>query len=77
MSFIIAFLIIFVLWLLNKFLMLMPPAVVPFFQYLSIDYHYNNISRGVIDSRDVIYYFSVVVAMLSLAKLSLESRKWS
>ncbi|MCD6307953.1 MAG: ABC transporter permease [Candidatus Latescibacteria bacterium] len=76
-SFIIAFLIIFVLWLLNKFLMLMPPALVPFFQYLSIDYHYNNISRGVIDSRDVIYYLSVVVAMLSLAKLSLESRKWN
>jgi len=76
-SFIIAFLIIFVLWLLNKFLMLMPPALVPFFQYLSIDYHYNNISRGVIDSRDVTYYLSVVVVMLSLAKLSLESRKWS
>ncbi len=76
-SFIIAFMIIFALWLLNKFLMLIPPALVPFFQYLSIDYHYNNISRGVIDSRDVTYYLSVVVIMLSLAKLSLESRKWN
>jgi len=76
-SFIISFLIIFVLWLINKFLMLIPPFLVPFLQYLSIDYHFENISRGVIDSRDVIYYLSVIVFMLSLAKLSLESRKWS
>jgi len=76
-SFIIAFLIIFALWLINKFLMLIPPFLVPFLQYLSIDYHFENISRGVIDSRDVIYYLSVIVFMLSLAKLSLESRKWS
>jgi len=76
-SFIIAFLIIFVLWLINKFLMLIPPAFVQFFQYLSIDYHFENISRGVIDSRDLMYYLSLIVFMLSLAKLSLESRKWS
>lgn len=76
-SFIIAFLIIFVLWLIDKFLMLVPPVLVPFFQYLSIDYHYSNINRGVIDSRDIVYYLSLIVFMLSLAKLSLESRKWS
>lgn len=76
-SFIIAFLIIFVLWLISKFLMLVPPALVPLVQYLSIDYHFENISRGVIDTRDIVYYFSLVVFMLSLAKLSLESRKWS
>ena len=76
-SFIIAFLIIFILWLINKFLMLMPPALVPFLEYLSIDYHYENINRGVIDSRDITYYLSLVVFMLSLAKISLESRKWS
>jgi len=76
-SFIIAFLIIFSLWFINKFLMLVPPPLVPFLQYLSIDYHFENISRGVIDSRDIVYYLSVIVFMLSLAKLSLESRKWS
>ena len=76
-SFIIAFLIIFILWLINKFLVLIPPALVPFFEYLSIDYHYENINRGVIDSRDIVYYLSLIIFMLSLAKLSLESRKWS
>ncbi|MBT4482808.1 MAG: ABC transporter permease [Candidatus Latescibacteria bacterium] len=76
-SFIIAFFIIFSLFMLNKFLILIPPRLVPVFQYLSIDYHFENISRGVIDSRDIVYYLSLIVFMLSLAKLSLESRKWS
>ncbi len=76
-SFIIAFLIIFVLWLIDKFIILIPPAFVGFFQYLSIDYHFNNISRGVLDTRDIVYYLSLIVFMLSLAKLSLESRKWN
>jgi ABC-2 type transport system permease protein len=76
-SFIIAFMIIFALFLLDKFLAVMPSPLVPILQYLSIDYHYNNIGRGVIDSRDVMYYFSLVVFMLALAKLSIESRKWS
>ena len=76
-SFIIAFMIIFILFLINKFLPVMPPYLVPLLQYLSIDYHFTNISRGVIDSRDLVYYLSLIVFMLSLAKLSLESRKWS
>ncbi len=76
-SFIIAFVIIFALWLINKFLMIMPSYLVPLLQFLSIDYHYNNLGRGVIDSRDVIYYLSLIVFMLSLSRLSLESRNWN
>ncbi len=76
-AFIIAFMIIFSLFLLDKFLAVMPAYLVPALQYLSIDYHYNNIGRGVIDSRDIVYYLSLIVFMLSLAKLSIESRKWS
>lgn len=76
-SFIFAFFIIFSLWLINKFLMIIPSHLVSLLQYLSIDYHYENISRGVIDSRDIIYYLSMIIFMLSLAKLSLESRKWN
>lgn len=76
-SFIIAFAIIFALTMLRQFLMVMPPYLVPVLQYLSIDYHYENISRGVLDSRNVIYYLSLVTFMLALARISLESRKWS
>ena len=47
-----------------------------FFEAISFKAHFANISRGVIDSRDVIYFVSVIVIPLLLAGYSLESRKW-
>jgi ABC-2 type transport system permease protein len=38
--------------------------------------HFENISRGVIDTRDVIYYASIITVSLLVATLSLESRRW-
>ncbi len=43
---------------------------------LGIVAHYNSMSRGVIDTRDVIYFISLVAVFLVLTKLVLESRKW-
>ncbi len=47
-----------------------------FIQQLGMASHYSSMSRGVIDSRDVIYFCSVVALFLSMTKLSLSSRKW-
>ncbi len=47
--------------------------------YLSMvgmSFHYNSISRGFIDSRDVIYFLSVVILFISLTRLSLNRRTW-
>ena len=46
------------------------------FLNLGIAEHYSSIQRGVIDSRDVVYYFSVILFFLMLTKLVLQSRKW-
>jgi len=43
---------------------------------LGIMDHYTSISRGVVDSRDIIYFLSIITLFLLLTKLSLESRKW-
>ncbi len=43
---------------------------------LGINEHYNSISRGVVDSRDIIYFISVIIIFIFLTKTSLESRKW-
>jgi len=43
---------------------------------MGISYHYNAISRGVIDTRDVLYFISVISIFLYASKLSLQSRKW-
>ena len=41
-----------------------------------IDFHYQSVSRGVIDSRDIVYFLSVIFLFLFLTKTSLLSRKW-
>ena len=42
---------------------------------IGMQFHYSSISRGVIDSRDVIYFISVVVLFIALTRLSLARRK--
>ncbi|MBK7407836.1 MAG: gliding motility-associated ABC transporter permease subunit GldF [Saprospirales bacterium] len=45
-------------------------------QQLGIDYHYDAISRGVLDTRNLLYFFSVIAFFIALTKVSLERRKW-
>ncbi len=47
-----------------------------FVSKLGINFHYSSISRGVIDSRDLIYFISVISLFIFATKLKLESRKW-
>ncbi|MEW5844810.1 MAG: gliding motility-associated ABC transporter permease subunit GldF [Bacteroidota bacterium] len=44
--------------------------------FLSISEHYDSVSRGVIDSRDVAYFLSISLVFLGLTRLKLQSRKW-
>jgi ABC-2 type transport system permease protein len=43
---------------------------------LGMDYHFKSICRGVIDTRDVIYFISITVLFLSLTVYKLKSLKW-
>lgn len=43
---------------------------------LGMNTHYISMSRGVIDTRDVVYFVSFIVFFILLTRLSLESRKW-
>ena len=45
-------------------------------QMIGIDYHYASISRGVLDTRDIVYFFSLMGVFLMGCQISLESRKW-
>ena len=47
-----------------------------FIQRLGISAHYSSISRGVVDTRDILYFLSVIALFLSATKLVLASRKW-
>jgi ABC-2 type transport system permease protein len=75
-AFIISFLIILALFLMDKVLMYVPEAFASTLEFLAIDYHFSNIARGVIDSRNIIYFGSLLGMSLYLATVSLERRKW-
>ena len=75
-AFIISWLMVFVFFLLDKVLFLLPNWLVTPVEYLSIEYHFQNISRGVLDTRDIIYYLSLITFTLILAARSLAARRW-
>jgi ABC-2 type transport system permease protein len=47
-----------------------------FIKQLGILFHYESVSRGLVDSRDVIYFVSLIFLTLSSTKLILASRQW-
>jgi len=51
-------------------------GVSDFIDQIGILYHYNSMSKGLIDTRDLIYFISVISVMLLLTNLILRSRKW-
>lgn len=75
-AFIVSFLIVFMFFMFDKILIYLPPGITSVVEYLGIDYHFGNVARGVIDSRDMIYYLSLIGAFLFLSTVSLQRRKW-
>lgn len=45
-------------------------------QMIGIEYHYASISRGVLDSRDVLYFFGLIAVFIYFTILSLGRRNW-
>ena len=66
----------FAFWVIDRFLPFLPTAAASVFEWLSFDYHFRSMARGVIDTRDLIYFISVIAFALVLAFRSLESRRW-
>ena len=77
-AFILGIVMCFVLLIIGEDIVLFnaPDFLVPLFSFLGLGAHFSSILRGVIDSRDLIYYLSVIGFFLYLSVLSLESRKW-
>lgn len=51
-------------------------AVGEFFNFLSIRTHVESMSRGVIDTRDIIYFLSIIVLNLIITQVMLSKRNW-
>tara|TARA_B110000881_G_C18417183_1_gene434057 strand:+ start:102 stop:758 length:657 start_codon:yes stop_codon:yes gene_type:complete len=75
-AFIISVFIVLIFFLMDKMLYFMPVSIAGLIQYISVDYHLSNISRGVIDSRNIIYFASLIGLFLFTTVRVLEIRKW-
>ncbi|HEY6988345.1 MAG TPA: ABC transporter permease [Bryobacteraceae bacterium] len=65
-----------VLWILNWTTSFGNTPVIQVLNYLSIVSHMDSFSRGVIDTKDLIYYVSMIFLGLFLTARSLESLRW-
>lgn len=74
-AFIIGLALCFFFYFIDKFAILMPPQIGAFLEYISVDYHFNNIARGVLDTRDLVYYISLIAIFIFLTERSLRSDK--
>ncbi|MFY0607064.1 MAG: ABC transporter permease subunit [Cyclobacteriaceae bacterium] len=51
-------------------------AIGEFFNYLSMSNHFESMSRGVVDSRDLIYFGSIIAVGILLSQVMLSKRNW-
>ena len=75
-AFLLAIVISLAFYAIQFFMPILPASLATVFEFSSIDYHLQNMSRGVLDSRDLIYYASMIFLFLYLAVKAIESRKW-
>ncbi len=77
-AFILGVVIVFAFYMLGSDIVLysVPTPLASVLEYASLGTHFESIGRGVIDSRDVVYYLSVICFFLYLNVRSIESRKW-
>ena len=73
-AFIIGMAICFGLTLIDKMLFFLPQSLLSFFEYLGADFHFENVSKGVIDSRDILYFLSVSFVGLYATYLALQEK---
>lgn len=74
-AFFVAFIICIALTTLDMFLIFLPAPVVSFLQFLSANEHFTSISRGIIDTRDLLYFVSLCALFLCLTVKTQQAEK--
>jgi ABC-2 type transport system permease protein len=73
-SFIIGVAICFALTVMDRTLFFLPRSALGFISYLGTDFHFQNISKGIVDSRDILYFLSVSFVALYGARLVMQEK---
>jgi ABC-2 type transport system permease protein len=73
---VVTFALLIVLWLSDVIQSLAGGVVSDVAGYLSVNNHFQEFSRGVLDTKDVVYFVTLILAGLFLTMLSVQSRRW-
>ena len=73
-AFIVGVGICFTLTIVDKMLFFFPRSLLSIINYFGADFHFNNIAKGVIDSRDILYFLSVTFIGLYASKLAIQEK---
>ncbi|MCP4747181.1 MAG: ABC transporter permease subunit [Desulfobacteraceae bacterium] len=65
----------FALAIIDKMLFFIPQPVLGVIEYLSSGYHFENISRGIVDTRDIVYFASVIFLGLYATHLVMQEKE--
>lgn len=74
-AFILAFIMSFFFYIIDKISVFFPGVMSTLLQYMSVDFHFQAINKGVIDTRDIIYTLSMICVFHILTYLNLSKRK--
>jgi len=74
-AFICGMAICFALTLIDKMLFFLPQSLLGILGYLGADFHFQNISKGIVDSRDIIYFFTVCFVGLYATHLAMQEKR--
>ncbi len=73
---IVSFVVFLLLWIIGWFAESAGPVVGDVTRYLSITEHFDDFSKGIIDTKHVIYYLSLITFGLFLTSKSVDSERW-
>jgi len=74
-AFIAGMAICFGLTLIDKMLFFLPQSLLGILGYLGADFHFQNISKGIVDSRDILYFLSVCFVGLFGTHLAMQEKR--
>lgn len=72
----VTFFVCLMLWLLNWFTSFDSGTMSTVINYLSIVTHFDNFSKGVIETKDVVFYLSMIFFSLFITSRAMESLRW-
>lgn len=75
-AFIIGFALCFIFFILGKILFIVPGFLKSMVGFIGMDSHFESISKGILDTRDIVYFISMIIAFIYGTLLVMLNKRW-